>query len=236
MRLTSIIGFAVVALASATTVEAQFVAREFRVTPRFGYIRFDEATSIENAPHVGLSTDFAITKNFAIGLTLGSSQPETRAEDFLRAQRFGDTTYVYGVKQSLSVLDYGARALAALPEMGRIAPFAHGGAGFYTIYLDPQISGGPSRVTKTMYSIGGGANLRLGGSAGVTFDVRDMIFSGYNRDRLYQATPSDFAFGEDFPRAATTKRTTHNLVFSVGFSFTPRLPDAGGDTDAGDDQ
>ena len=236
MRLTTILGFAVVALASATTAGAQLVRREFRVTPAFGFARFDEATSIENAPHVGLSTDFAITPNLAIGLSFGSSQPETHAEDFLRAQRFGDTTYVFGVRQSLSVLDYGARALFALPELGRLAPFAHGGAGFYTIYLDPQVSGGPSRVTKTMFSVGGGANVRVRGRAGVTLDVRDMIFTGYNRDRLYQATPSDFAFGEDFPRAAATKKTTHNLVFSIGFSFTPSLGGTEDDNDDGENR
>ena len=236
MRLTSILGFAAVALAGASAAEAQLATRTFRVTPAFGYVRFDEATSIESSAHVGLSTDFAITPNIAVGLSFGSAQPQTHAEDFLRAQRFGDTTYVFGVRQSLSVLDYGARALVALPELARLAPYAHGGAGFYTIYLDPQISGGPSRVTKTMFSIGGGANVRVRGRAGVTLDVRDMIFTGYNRDRLYPATPSDFAFGEDFPKAAATKRTTHNLVFSIGFSFTPSLGDTGDDTDDGDDR
>lgn len=240
MRLTLTLGLAAALLAAPAAGAQQESsppprAHVFHVTPRFGYIRFDKASSIEGAPHVALQTDYALTPHLSIGLAFGSSQPETHAEDFLQYLRFGDTTRVFSVRQSLSVIDYGAHASWAFGDLGRLAPYVGAGAGFYTIYLDPQVRGGESRVTKPMYALSAGTNIRVAGRAGVLLDVRDLVFSSYDRNRLYPATPADFPYIEDVARPTATKSTVHNLVFSIGFSFTPRL--GGGDTsDEGDDR
>ena len=214
---------ALVMLASASMAEAQqSTPRQFRVAPRFGYMAFDRASSIEGAPYLGLQTDYAITPNVAVGFSFGASQPKTIGEDFIQLLQFGDTARLFQVRHSLSVVDYGAHAVFTLPEFGRFAPYAVGGAGLYTIFLDPQIENAPTTFTKPQFTIGGGASVRVSERSRILLDVRDAIFTGYERETLFAVTPADSPFIEDIPAPHETKSTLHNLVFSLGFSFTPR--------------
>lgn len=214
---------ALAVLASASIAEAQSITpRQFRVAPRFGYMAFDRASSIEGSPYLGLQTDYGITSNLAVGFSFGISQPKTIGEDFITVLQFGDTARLFQVRHSLNVVDYGAHALLSLPEFGRISPYAVAGGGFYTIFLDPQIENAPTTYTKPQFTLGGGASVRVGERSRLLLDVRDAVFTGYERDELFAVTPSNSPFIEDLPAPHSTKSTLHNVVFSLGFSFTPR--------------
>lgn len=232
MRLTLTLGLAA-ALLGAPAAEAQLTKGVFRVSPRLGVMAFDDAASINSAAHLALSTDFALTRNIEVGLTVGTAQPRTRGEDFLVLQRYGDTARVFAVQQSLSMVDYSAQATVHAGEIGPVSAYGVAGAGFYTLFLDPQVSG-LSRVTNPQFQLGVGGSVRLG-RARVLLDARNVTWTSYDRNRIYPATPADFAYAEDFPRARATRSTINNLLFSIGFSFTPSAI-GGDDSNTGDDQ
>ena len=74
-------------------------------------------------------------------------------------------------------------------------------------------------------NFGGGVAVQLSSNAGIHFDVRDQIFTKYDRERL-RASESRFAetrFPEEFVIPPAPKETLHNIQFSIGFSFTPRM-------------
>ena len=204
---------------------AQVVARQFLVTPRGGYVTFDRASSIQGSGFVGLDAQYNITRMFAVGLTFLTSRPSTRGEDFVAALSFGDTTFLFEVQQPLTVVDVGLAATARLPMAGRFSPFLTGGVGAYTLYFDPQVVAGERRFQRMSATVGGGVNVQLGRQSGIQLDVRDMMFMNYDRSRL-NPTQERFAntrFIEDFPRPPSSKDLVHNIVFSIGFSFTPNV-------------
>lgn len=221
---------------AARPAAAQLTQGQFRVTPQVGLQRFDPASSIDNAARFGLSTDYAVTRNFSLGLWLGSSQPETNGTDFLTAQTFGDTTRILAVKQSLDIFDFGASAQFLPGTFGRLSPYLQGGVGLYQIHLDPQVAGGLEKVTKPLYLLGAGTSVRLGRGVAFLVDVRDHIYSDYDRDKLFAATPADFPYAEFVPAARASKSTLNNFTFSIGFSFTPTRAGAPEPTDTEDDR
>jgi hypothetical protein len=216
-----------VALPGAT--DAQAVARQFTVAPRAGYIRFDRASSIENGGFVGVDAMYNVTSMFSLGASASWARANTRGEDFVAALTFGDptvgdTTFYFHVTQPLSVVTYEAVGVARLPlAAARLTPFLMAGAGAYTVYMDPQITAGPRKMSHFGASIGGGVEMRLGQRSGLRFDVRDQIFTKFDRDRLNPTDPrfTAIAYPEDFPVPPTAKETLHNLSFSFGFTFTP---------------
>jgi len=221
---------------SASTVDAQVVARQFLVTPRGGDVKFDRASSIQGSGFVGLDAQYNINRMFGIGLSFLTSRPSTRGEDFVAALSFGDTTFLFEVQQPLTVVDIGVAATARLPMTGRFSPFVTGGVGAYTLYFDPQVVAGERRFQRMSATIGGGVNVQLGRQSGIQLDVRDLMFADYDRSRLNptQARFANTRFIEDFPRPPSSKDLVHNIVFSIGFSFTPNVGGGEGETEGTD--
>jgi hypothetical protein len=208
---------------------AQSAAQQFHVSPKAGFIRFDEASSLENAGALTVDAMYSLTSMFSLGIGLTVARPSTRGEDFVAALTFGDptkgdTTFYFNVEQPVSILDASLNGKVGLPlTVSRISPFLTGGVGYYTLYLDPQVVGGDRRFGRMSMNFGGGLDLRLAENSGIVLEVRDLIFTKYQRERL---RPSDARFAviqfpEDFPTPPDTKETVHNIVFNIGFSFTP---------------
>jgi len=224
---TGLILLASAALSGA--VQAQAVPRQFNFAPRAGYLKFDRASSIENGGFIGLDAVYNVTSMFSIGANASWARAETRGEDFIAALTFGDptkgdTTFYFNVTQPVSVVTYEAMAVARLPlSYSRVNPFLMGGVGAYTVYMDPQVVSGPRKMSHLGFSVGGGLEMRMGQRSGLRFDVRDQIFTKYDRTRLNPTDPrfAAIAFPEDFPRPPEAKETLHNLSFSIGFTFTP---------------
>ena len=223
MRFLRCLPLLVAALALPELGGAQVLARQFVVTPRGGYIAFDRASSLENAGYIGVDANYGLTSMLAIGATFAAGRAQTRGTDFIAGMPFGDTTFLVAVTQPVGVVNAGVTATLRLPFGSRLSPYATGGIGGYTLYLDPQVVGGPERFSRLSGLLGAGINFQMGQTTGIQLDLRDMIFTGYRRARL-DPTAAQFQaarFNEDLPSPPAPKSTLNNLVFSIGFSFRP---------------
>ena len=225
----AVLAFASTAGAQATSpaVAPTPMRQQFSVTPRAGYIAFDEASGIGNAAALGLDAAYQFTNMFGVSLAATFSRPVTRGDDFIGAMYIGDTTFLYRAEQPITVADINLGATVRMP-FGAFVPYLRGGVGGYTLYLDPQASGPSNRVQKMSVSVGGGLGYQFNDRVGVALDVRDMIFMNFDRDRLnpLNAASRETRFIEDFPTPPTEKKTVHNLALQLGFTF---FPSAGAD-------
>jgi len=205
------------------------------VTPRAGYARFDRASSIKPAPFLAVEAAYQLTPNISFGPALTVSRGQTYGEDYLTALTFGDpskgdTTFILANQQPVTLVDVGAIVTARMPGT-RYSPFVTGGVGAYSLYLDPQQSNDSRRYTHLSTMVGGGLDLQFSRQAGIRLDVRDQIFSGYDRRRL---NPADIRFQntrfvQDLPAPPENKSVLHNFLLSVGFTFRPSLPTGEGE-------
>lgn len=192
------------------------------IVPRAGYINYSKSTGIKPAPFVGVDLMYNLSRFFSVGPSLMVSQPETNGEDFGAALIYGDTTYLFRVTQPLTVFNASLNASAHLPTYGRVSPFITGGVGYYTLYLDPQVSNGSKRFGRMSLNASAGAAFRFNKSTGIELSVGDMIFTDNDRNRLNPVTTAfQNRFAEEFPVESSNSKTAHNLVFGLGFTFTP---------------
>ena len=226
--------------AATSTASAQTEPRStgsFVVIPRAGLVRYAEGTSLEPAGFLGFEALYNLKSWFALGTAITVSQPSTRGEDFPAAFSYVDTTYLFLVRQPVTLFDAGLTAQATLPTLGRLAPYVVGGAGYSTLYLDPQTEGRDERIGLMSFQAGIGADVRISNNAGIRLEARDLGFFGYDRERLNPVSDQYRAynrFAEILPGRTASKKdgTMHNLVLSIGFTFTP----AAGGTNTEDGQ
>jgi outer membrane protein W len=215
------------AAALAGAARAQEPTGQFSVTTRLGGVHFDRAASLKTAPFIGLDAEYGLSRNFAVGTEIDVTRPSTRAEDFLTTLTFGtpvtgDTTLFFQTGQAVSIVHGGLLLRARYPG-ARLTPFAVGGAGYYAMFFDPQISRGTRRETSPSLTIGGGVGIKLTDRAGLQLDARDLIFTDYKASRLDPSggrNPNIY-FPEDFPTPPARKSTVHNILFSIGFRYVP---------------
>lgn len=211
---------------------ARDFVRQFVITPRGGYIRFDRASSLRAGPSIGIDAQYNFSRLFSLGTNFTFARANTRGEDFLTTLTYGlsstgDTTFVFGVQQPVSIVDAQLATMLHVPAYGRFSPFVTGGGGVYILYLDPDANRGSTRIVRPALSVGAGVDVRLSRVAGIRLDVRDQIFTRYDRDRL---RPSDSRFQnprvlEGFALPPESKRTVNNIMVNLGFTFTPRGSD-----------
>jgi hypothetical protein len=247
MRIAVLTAFAGVTLAVAADGVAaqQSVAGRFTVTPVIGAIRFDESSALANkkandageftetaiTPTVGLSAEYLVTPRFGLGFYFEAARPETRGDYFPSLQLvFGNEAELYSISQRVTMLVYGVQGSANF-GVGRIQPYVSGGAGAVTINNDPQQSDGNSSFTHAQFQVGGGIGYTVSQSTSIRLDVRDFVFTGWDRDQLNVVNPR---FQNTLLPAANgnppaEKSTVHNVRLALGFSFTPRRAGAAGD-------
>ena len=223
-------GAAVLAVLGVSSVaHAQPEARQWTISPRAGWVNYQREASLENTQFLGVDVSYNFSRMFALGTNFSVARPQTRGEDFLTSLTFGiptdgDTTYYFAVTQPVTVLDLGLNATARFP-LARFSPYITGGIGSYSLFTNPQVDRGSRRTSAMSGNIGAGINIALAQGAGLQLDVRDQIFTKYNRDRLNPSESrfDETRFPEEFVVPPAPKETLHNLQFSIGFSFTPRL-------------
>ena len=204
--------------------------RSFTLMPHIGMLRFSTHSGLENAPALGLDARYDLTSRVSLGTSVSLSRANTRGGDFVTALRYGDpskgdTTLIFRLQQPVTLLDATLNATVSVPSFtSRIEPYVTGGAGLYTFFLDPQANAGTARdFSRLSALLGGGLLVRLSPAAGITADVRDLVLTNFDRSRL---APSDArfrgnVFPEAFPPPPAAKDVVHNLMFSVGFTWTP---------------
>lgn len=218
----------VAAVAGALIAPALAAQTRVDVTTRLGGIKFDRAASLETSAFLGLDASYRINSHFSLGTELNVTQANTRAEDFITSLSFGvplsgDTTTFYGAGQAANIIHGSLMGVLRASE-GRLVPFALAGAGYYGIFLDPQINRGTRQFNGFAGTVGGGIVYQITQSAGIQLDVRDIIFTSYDADRLDPADGRNpnIWFVEDFPQPPERKSTVHNIAFSLGFRYSPQ--------------
>jgi len=196
------------------------------VVAKGGYVMFEKDLGIESAPYVGMDLRYRISPFFALAPSILVSQPKTDGSYFGATLQYGDTTFLFNVSQPLTVLDVALNGILSIPQVGPLAPYISGGGGIYAFYLDPQVnSNRDKRFSRFSLSAGAGTTIRLGGRTGLQLEVRDFIMLDSDRERLNPVGSrfQNSRFAEDFRAPAAFKKgsAAHNIVFSLGFTFTP---------------
>lgn len=204
--------------------------RSFTLMPHVGMLAFSKYSGLEKGPAIGLDARYDLMPRLSLGTSVTLSRANTRGDDFITALRYGDpskgdTTFIFRLQQPVTMLNASLDATIAVPSFSaRIEPYLTGGAGLYSFFLDPQANAGSSRdFSRLSALLGGGLRVRVSQAAGVTLDVRDLVLTNFDRERL---APSDARFRtgiypEDFPTPPAAKDIVHNLLFSIGFTWTP---------------
>lgn len=204
--------------------------RPFVVTPAIGIQTYDSHSAFKRAAGAaGMDVTYRFTPRLGLGVSLGVAIPETDGDYFpLVRQQASDTSLYYRVSQRVTEYTYGVHASGMLP-MGRLTPFAIAGAGRYMFTMDPQATGGARRYSGPLFLLGGGVNVPLGDVAGFTFDVRDVILTSFERERLDATDPlfRDTRFDAIPAGKPAPRSTVHNIRVSLGVSFVPRSREAG---------
>jgi hypothetical protein len=235
--LTALAGVAFV-LATDSVAGQGLTAGRFTVTPSIGTIRWDDASALANkkadengeftknvfTPTVGLSADYLVARQVGLGFYFEASRPQTRGDYFpTLLLNFPNNAQLRTISQRVTVLMYGAQATLQLPT-GRLNPYLSGGAGLVTISGDPQQNDRNSSFTNGQFQVGGGLGFHVSGSTSLRIDVRDFVFTGFDRDELYPVNPSfqNTLFPSANGNPPAEKSTVHNIRVAIGFSYVPQ--------------
>ena len=201
----------------------------FQITPSIGVLLQDESSALQRTTGVlGIDFMYRITEMFGVGFTGSVARPKTDGEFFpLVRIPAGDTSLYYRVSQNVVQYTFGLQGQAKM-QLGRYAPYATAGFGRYLFSLDPQAYDGVRRFGGPMFSLGAGVHVPLGRRAGMSVDVRDLVFTSFERDEFDATDPllRDPRF-DPVPGGKPAPNTTiHNFRLTVGVSFIPAAREA----------
>ncbi|MBI4540645.1 MAG: porin family protein [Gemmatimonadetes bacterium] len=207
----------VTAAAMAQTPEATFV-----VTPMGGYGLIDEASALDPMAAGGIDAIYRHSSGIVFGIGANAARAKTQKDFFPRARLvYGQRTELYDVQQPVFVYAY--RAQAGYHVSGRLAPYVLGGVGGYAVYTDPEQSRGGKFRHALHFAFGGGIDLALEERTGLRLDIRDLVYTDWDREMLNPVAPEfrDDFFPEFQPAPPEPKDMIHNIVISIGFNFVP---------------
>lgn len=226
MRITNVRNWLVVAgLVLLTPMMASGQDATWTVDLHVGGVVPQEASSLESGAFVGLDALFHVTDRLKIGPTAEYVRTETDGAFFPQQVAFGaDSSRVFETGQRISVLQFGGIARFELMPDERFNPYVMGGAGGYTLYLETQSNDGFSRVTDVQFQFGGGVHWAVSDAAGVQIDVRDVVYTNFDRSALDPINPGPGVMRLDpDPSLPDAEETVHNIRFSIGLSYVPGL-------------
>ena len=228
--------------------EAQVEQGRFDVGIGAGAVKHPNSSGfISTSPLLNLQTRMLVTENIGLGFLIDYARTETDDDIFPLAQfRFlqADSTTLVALLQPLTLFHYQFIGTIGTSRGESVYAYLMGGIGGYTIYLDPQSNDAAERQSDLAFSFGGAVKLRISGSAGIELGVRDVVYTGFDRDRL-DPTPDrtcresgerqfsgtvcpnerfrflDPEFSD--PNWSGPTSTVHNIVFLASFSFIPGL-------------
>ena len=205
--------------------------RDWSVDLMGGAVVFPESSALETGPSLGIEALYHITPNLSIGPLAEYVRTETDGSFFVAAIDFGaDSTRVFEAAQRISVLQYGGQIRFDFSPSQRISPYLVGGAGGYTLYLDTQSNDGFKRITNRMLQGGGGIQFNVTDATGFQIEVRDFIYSDFDRDQFNPILPTHRNVRPDgtvrFPGAERSstpanESTIHNIRLTVGLTYVP---------------
>jgi hypothetical protein len=212
----------VVGLVLAAAAAGPLAAQQFEIGPRLGYVKWKEATGLENSAMLGVDAMYRVNSNIGLGVRFDVARPGTDGAYFPAEMQFGtDSTLVFAVSQPVTVLQYGAQAEVGFG--GAIGVFLKGGAGGRTFTMDPQASNGRITVTDWGFTAGAGFRIRAGGGTSITLEVQDLIYTNFDRESLNPVEPRfrPVRFPDVVPFQPAFSGTAHNIYGAISFIFTP---------------
>jgi hypothetical protein len=212
---------------------------------------FDESAALHPAQFLAMRVARRLGGFASLGVNGSIMRPTSRGEYFpwnrqvyfINNTTGQDTVVLYAVSQRVVLATYGIDADARLPigrslgdpgsgmvrrAIGGTELLAAAGAGFHSMWLDPEQTRRNRVVGGTSFLLGAGLSVPLGNTAAVQLRVDDMILGGYDRNDLSLADP---LFYEDlFPNPVEApppeKQTLHNMRLTLSFSYVPMIPGA----------
>jgi len=239
------VGWAVVALISAVSSVSGAQGEDsvsstrslYRVEALAGYQWFDESAALNATPFIGMRVSRPIGQFFSAGLNLAFSRPDSRGEYFpwnrqvyfSDASHQNDTTLIFQANQRVTLGTYGVDAGLRFGGGQRSGRFGMpevtlgAGAGFYSLWLDPERTSGNNIRGGLSFLLGGGLSLPVGQSTSIGVRVDDLILTNYYRDMLSLSDPLFFEdlFDNPAENAPRAKSTVHNPRMTISFSFVP---------------
>ena len=208
----------------------------YRVSMLGGYQWFDESAALRSSPLLGVRVSRVFGSFVTAGFNATMMRPESRGEFFpwnrqvyfSDATHKNDTTLLFQMNQRVTLATYGLDVGLRLGGkrgsrlMGADVAVS-AGAGFWSLWLDPERTSGNNIRGGLSFPIGAGIGIPLSRGAGVGVRVDDVILTNFYRDVL---SLSDPLFSEDLFRNPTfiappAKSTIHNVRLTVAFSFVP---------------
>lgn len=220
-------------LVAHATAAAQVVPGRFQVSVQGAWQRYAESAALDPAPLAGLQGTFFLNRYLGIGAHLLAGRPWTRGDYFpyvrhtaLSTDQSNDTTLLYSVSQRVTHLQVGAEAVLRT-ELGRLAPFATVGAGYYRFFLDPEQMNGLRDLNGPAFHVGAGLELQASATAGLHLGITDQVLLDFDRDRFCvnctgaMALLREDRFPNPDPPPPPKQSRIHNLRFTAAFSFVP---------------
>jgi len=212
-------------------VSAQADAQSWTVEVLAGGQIFAESSAIKTGVLGGVEALYQYSPRLALGPSVEFVRVDTDGSFFVAAMDFGaDEARVFQVGQTLTALQYGGNARLSLLAEGDFRPYLTAGVGGYTLYLGAQTNDAPVRKTALTFQGGGGFTYALTAASGINLDVRDVVYTDFDRETLNPIRPDNRNRRPDgsirFPaaeRASTPdpQDTIHNIRFSLGFYYIP---------------
>lgn len=201
-----------------------------------GAVVYQEASSLQTGWLVGLTALYDLSPNLSIGPFTDFVRVETDGSFFVEVLDFGaDSSRAFYVGQRIHTLHYGAMAKFQFSPDARFDPYLVGGAGGYTMFLEGQSNDGFGRISNPMFQIGGGIHYAVSEATGIQIDVRDAIYTSFDREDLNPILPQHRncpvpgspsaqctlpGVERDLP---ANEETLHNIRVSVGLRYIPGL-------------
>lgn len=208
--------------AAATEAAAQAPEGTFVVTPMGGYGLIDEASALDPMVMGGIDAMYRHASGITLGLGGSVARAKTQKDFFPRARLvFGARTELHDVQQPVFLYTY--RGQVGYHVRGRLGPYVVGGVGGYAVYTDPEQNRGARFKHALHFAVGGGIDLALEERSGLRIDIRDLVYTKWDRELLNPVAPAvrDDFFPEYRPTPPEPKETIHNIVISIGFNFVP---------------
>lgn len=224
-----VLGVCCVSIFFARAAEAQ-VARQFEVTPRVGWMIFDNASALDDAPMLGIdATYFFGASGLGLGFYADIARPDTKGDYFTPIRLdFGPESELRFVGVRTTLVHTGLQAMYRFPVQGRVSPVVAAGLGLHRVYADPQQQQSFDAFTEFSFNFGGGLDLRVSERAGFRLEVRDFVYPNWEREKLNVLDPSvqDDRFPEQHgtppsPECSTQSCSMHNIRLSLLFVFMP---------------
>lgn len=214
--------------------------RLWRVIPSFGAFIYDEASALEDAPFFGGELMFPVSEFISLGTSITFARPEVDGQQFPYAlfQIANDSLILFEVGQQVTQLSYAGLASVG-SDFGRVRVYGQAGIGGWTVFMDPQAQtslakiGADDNMSGILIPVGAGIVFDVGSRSGIRLDVRDEIYTDFDRDRLNPVEPRFFndctdhdqqlvvCFPELNPTPTEASSTLHNIRLTLGFEFTP---------------